>query len=352
MRKFALLTIVVLSALLALPVAAQDRGITEDMLLVAPDLYNRAVTAFEAEDYEQAVLDISTFILLNPTYSRAYYLRALSYQSLEQSDNALADLAVAINHAPSEPFESLLRMARADIYVQQEDWDSALEELDAAVEASPETPDAYLLRARVYVSQERYDEALADYDQMITLAPDYLDAYLDRALLHREMGNYENAVSDYTHLIEGDPQNAGLYLGRGTVYSEAGSNAEAASDFLEWIRLISTSVNEDYQLTIGQSIEVKLQEGLVYFVPFQASAGQTINIEATSEPNAEVDPILVLINAEDGTPLAGDDDSGGDFNAAILNYTIPADGIYAVVLSHSGGGADGSVVLKLALGSE
>jgi tetratricopeptide (TPR) repeat protein len=349
MRKFAVLMVFVLTALLVVPVVAQDTGgITEGMLLVAPELFDRAITAFEAQDYEQAVLDASMVILLNPTYSRAYLLRALSYLSLEQPDNALADLEIAIEHAPSVEFESALRLTRADIYIQQENWDLALDELDSAIEISPETPDAYVMRARVYALQERYEDALADYDQAITLAPDFLDAYLDRARLHRDMGNYEEALDDYTHLVENAPQNAPLYLERGTVYKEAGSDAEAATDFLQWIRSISTTINDDHQLVIGESIQLELEEGLVYLVPFQATQGQVVNIEATRAPDAEADPLLVLMTAEEGEPLAGDDDSGGDLNAAILNYTIPQDGVYAIVLSHSGGGAAGSVVLKLA----
>jgi Tfp pilus assembly protein PilF len=349
MRKFAFLFILVLSAGLVLPVSAQDTGgVTEDMLLVAPDLFNRAVTAFQAEDYEQAVLDSSMVILLNPTYSRAYFLRALSYVSLEQPDNALADLAVAIEHAPDEQFESALRLTRADIYVQQEDWDSALEELGSAIEATPDAPDAYFMRAGVYELQERFDDALEDYDQAITLAPDFLDAYLGRARLNRQLGNFDESLDDYTHLVENSSQNAPYYLERGSVYSESGSNPEAGADFLQWVRSISVNVNEDHQLSIGQSVQLTLEEGLVYFVPFQASAGQIINIEATTAPDAGVDPLLVLVNGEDGAPLAGDDDGGGDFNAAILNFTIPADGVYAVVLTHSGGGTDGPVVLKLA----
>ncbi len=350
MRKLAVLSVLILSV--ALPVMAQDSGISEDMLIVAPELYDRAVTAYQAEDYEQAILDASFVILLNPTYSRAYYLRAFSYLSLEQTDSALADLAVAIEHAPDQEFEVLLHLTRASVYTEQESWDPALEDLAAAIELNPESTEAYLMRADVNVLQERYEDALADYNRVIEIAPTVYEAVVGRARVQAELGNYEEAVSDYTTLIELDPQNAQFYLARGAVYSESGSDAEAATDFLEWIRFTNTNVNEDYQLVIGQSIEVEFREGLLFFVPFQALEGQIINIEATGQPGTQVDPLIVLVQAEEGTPLAGDDDSGGDFNAAIMDYTIPADGIYAVLLIHSGGGAEGSVVLKLAEGGE
>jgi len=346
MRKFAILLILLMSTIL--PVRAQDNSIPEGMLIVAPELYDRAVTAFQAQDYEQAVLDSSMVILLNPTYYRAYFLRGVSYLSLEQPDSALADLQTAIDHAPDAQFETLVRLTRADIFVQQESWDSALQELDAAIEASPDAVDGYLMRAGVYASQERYEDAIADFEQVITLAPDNLQAYVGRALANRELGNYQAALDDYTLLIESNPQSADLYLARGAVYSASGSVAEAGADYLQWVLANRTSVNEDHQLTIGESVQLDLQQGLLYYVPFRAAEGQIINVEATGEPNTQVDPVIVLVKAEDGTPLAGDDDSGGEFNAAILGYTIPADGVYGILLSHSGGGAEGAVVLKLA----
>jgi len=341
--------------MVALPVAAQDgqqpsgsQGITEDMLVVAPDLYTRAVDAFNAQDYEKAVLDASIFILLNPTYARAYYLRALSYESLQQSDNALADLGRAIDHAPTPDFEAVAHVVRANIYMDQEDSASALEELNAAIEAAPDMPEPYFARAQIYASQERFDDALADYNRVIELAPNTAQVYQDRGSINYQLGNYQDAVDDYTHAIQNDSQNAGLYLGRGAAYTGSGDSAAAAADFLQWIRLTSTNVNQDHQLTIGQSIQVDLQDGLVYVMPFQATAGQVLNIEATRGPNVEADPIMVLVDSQ-GNALVGDDDSGGDLNAAIRDYTIPADGVYALLVSHSGGGSSGAVVVKLGL---
>jgi tetratricopeptide (TPR) repeat protein len=349
MRKLPILFVLALSVVLAVPAAAQDTGqLTIDAVIVAPELFQRAVNAFQAEEYDQAVLHSSMVILLNPTYSRAYWLRALSYMSLEQADDALEDLAVAIEHAPDADMEAILRLTRADIYVQRENWDLALADVSSAIEVAPESPDGYFVRAGIYEMQERYDDALADYNEAITLQPDFMDAYLGRARLHRELENFDEALSDYTRLVEANPQNAPLYLERGAVYHDAGSNSEAGADFLQWVRSISLTINQDHQLVIGQSIELELEEGLVYVIPFQATEGQVINIEATTAPNGEVDPLLVLVTAEDGEPLAGDDDSGGEFNAAILGYTIPSDAVYAVILTYSGGGSDGPVVLKLA----
>ena len=49
-----------------------------------------------AQKYDQAVLDLSLFILLNPTYSPGYYARAQGYMGLNDLDNALKDVDQAI----------------------------------------------------------------------------------------------------------------------------------------------------------------------------------------------------------------------------------------------------------------
>jgi tetratricopeptide (TPR) repeat protein len=349
MVKFVGLFILIVFAAV-MPVVAQDGGpqITEDMLLVAPELFARATDAFQAEDYEQAVLNASMFIFLNPTYSPAYYVRALSYQSLEQPENALADLEQALEYAPTVEAEAEHHLVTADIYIQQEDFESALDEIAAAIEANPEMPNAYFSRARLYASQERFEDALDDYNQVIALAPDFLQAYQERGIVNHRLGNYNDAVEDFTLVLQADPQSAGTYLSRGTSNNEAGNDADAAFDFFQWIRLTATTINEDYQLVIGQSIQLDMSEGLLYAIPFSATVGQVINIEATRAPDAEVDPLLVLMD-EQGTPLAGSDDIELDFNAAIMDYTIPANGLYVILLSHSGGGADGQIVVKLEL---
>jgi tetratricopeptide (TPR) repeat protein len=210
------------------------------------------------------------------------------------------------------------------------------------------------MRANVNILQERYEDALTDFNRVLELAPTTYEAVLGRAQVHTELENYEEAASDYSTLIEVEPQNAQLYLARGAVYSQSGSDAEAGADFMQWMFSSNPQVNQDFQVVIGQSIELELREGQVYAVPFEATADQVINIEATGEPGAQIDPLIVLVQlgGDAPTPIAGDDDSGGDFNAAILDFTIPVDGVYAVLVGYSGGGSEGSVVLKLAAGGE
>lgn len=58
-------------------------------------------------------------------------------------------------------------------------------------------------------------------------------------------------------------------------------------------------------------------------------------------------PLILLCGEQAGNPLAADDDSGGNFDAAISDFSLPADGSYIAVLSHAGGGSAGAVRVLL-----
>ncbi len=79
------------------------------------------------------------------------------------------------------------------------------------------------------------------------------------------------------------------------------------------------------------SSEVQAQitdEEFVHFWDFDVQAGETITIEM-DELNGGLDPLLVLIDANNNV-LAYDDDSAGDFNAQLRNISLPETGTYTV----------------------
>ncbi len=80
---------------------------------------------------------------------------------------------------------------------------------------------------------------------------------------------------------------------------------------------------------------------------FEGSAGDAVSITAESE---DFDAFLTLSDAA-GNTLTTDDDSGGNLNARIENFILPADGTYTINVSSFSVGASGSFTLSLASGS-
>lgn len=73
---------------------------------------------------------------------------------------------------------------------------------------------------------------------------------------------------------------------------------------------------------------------------FEGSAGEKVFIRLES---AEFDPLVRLIGP-DGFELIYDDDSGGSLQAEIRNFTLPADGIYKIMVDTYLDAADTSVL--------
>jgi tetratricopeptide (TPR) repeat protein len=345
------------------------------------DIFNRAGQALQAQKYQQALADYSLFILLNPTGSQAYYPRAVTYTQLDDLTSALAD----VNHAlalpaPSPELTGRMYGLRALIYLNQDETDKALTDLNAGIEADPSLPSLYLQRGRIYANQNRLQDAVTDFGKVIELAPSVPDGYALRAAVNAQLQNYEAALTDYNQLIimtpndptpytararvylqqkkyepaladlndalRLSPTTSGLYLLRGEANNQLGNQADAAKDYFEWVRSQQTDINTDLTLRPGESQVVELANGKFYIMEFSARGGQKVTLTARAHEGETTDPLLVLLDAK-AAPLVADDDSGGNFDAAIADYALPADGIYGVVVGYSGGGTHGPVRVLL-----
>lgn len=247
MRKLSLLILISLSLLLALPALAQQdetpapqpaSQTSSSPGYLGLDIFERAGRAFQAEDYQQAVTDYSLFILLNPTDSESYYRRALVYLQLDQTDSALADLNQALDlPSPTPELTARLYDLRAVIYIERDQIETAISDLNAGLKAAPESPLLYLRRGRLLAFQEQYDQALADFDQLIELQPDLPDGYILRALVLTQLERYDEAISDYNHLIELQPDDPLAYSSRAQVYLQQENYQAALTDLNDAIRL-------------------------------------------------------------------------------------------------------------------
>ncbi|MBI3090624.1 MAG: Ig-like domain-containing protein [Candidatus Tectomicrobia bacterium] len=81
---------------------------------------------------------------------------------------------------------------------------------------------------------------------------------------------------------------------------------------------------------------------------FSGRAGQRITLELTS---ADFDAYLILFDST-GSPIAEDDDSGGERNSRILDFVLPESGDYIFEATSFGAGGSGDYALSLQLTGE
>lgn len=320
MRPIAALVLVIVLMVSAAAASAQEQsGQPQSNLppVVAPELFDRAVSALDEDNFDRAILDLSTFILLNPTNPQAYYLRADSYISRGHLDMALDDLSHAIKFSDSLP------------------------ELQLA---------SYVQRAGLYADEGRNQEALADLGEAVAIEPS-AELYQNRALLYFEEADFEAAVSDFDEAINLGATNPALYFYRATAQTELEHPMEAAADYYQWITGIQETLNEQEVLAAGESVTVELQPSVVHSIPFRAEAGQVVNVVAANL-SGDADPLVVLVGPG-GDPLAGNDGTrSGDTSAVISNFPLPEAGFYNLLVTHSISGYNGRVVVLLEMDEE
>lgn len=318
MKKLAgILLVFAMLATAALPAAAQQSdpatGQTPVTLrLVAPDVLARAEAALNAGQYDRAVLDLSLFILLNPTYSIAYYERAHSYLGMREFEKALEDANHALRTTP----------------------DGATPEFGAAL---------YLLRGDIETQLSQFDDAVADYTQSLSLSP-MPEALFSRGLIYATRNEFQAALTDMSDAIALDSTNPLFFIYRGQINTAVQDYQAAGADYLDYFNLASAP-RDGAELKTGQAVTLPMERGVVYRVPFAARAGQFASARAIGESNT-VDPLIVLLDPQ-GNALVGDDDGGGNLTALIFDFPIPEDGEYTLMVGHSFGGFSGNVSLQL-----
>lgn len=319
MRKWWIILIVILMWHLAVPAAAQDGGQGQSLpASSAEGLFQSGQQALQNQDFERAILDLSLYILLNPTSSEGHFLRGISYLQNGDPDTALADVSAAIRFAPEDLFNASYRAtliaARGDVNVALEDFDAAEADYTQAIEMEP-TSDRYLTRADFYTRRDNTDAALADIDIAIQVA--------DAATLPR------------------------LYLIRASVNIFRGDPDSAAADYYRFI----TTIEQDGQaldpLTNDQPVSLPMTQGRVYRIPFVAERGQMVSAIATPGEGSQVDPLLVILSPNETPVAASDDVDQNDLTAFVQDIALDAAGTYTLVVSHSGGGSEGDVVVAI-----
>jgi len=215
------------------------------------------------------------------------------------------------------------------------------------IRIEPENLDAYLERGFLNYQLRHLEEALDDYNHALEISPDNIQGYVDRAILHNANSDFQSALNDMDSAINLSPDTGTLYLIRGSINEQAKNVPQAASDYLQALNLGQTRIfTAPESTTTSQSFTIQMGEGWVYHIPFEASAGQKVTAQARQTSTGGVDPLLVIVDA-DNTPLIANDDSGGNMNASIEDYEIPKDGAYTLIIGHALGGSEGDMIVSL-----
>lgn len=179
--------------------------------------YQRGLANNEVGNYADSIEDYSKAISLNC--------------EILQNEDILYDIQDSVNKVESissnsekvKHIKALMTEGNEYVeigcdYLNKNNFNTAIEYFNKAIEINPNYKYGYFNRATAYAKLEDYQNAINDYNKVIDLDVNWADAYRFRGLTYYNMNLYNEAISDFNTLIKFNILDAQAYYLRGSTY--------------------------------------------------------------------------------------------------------------------------------------
>ena len=123
-------------------------------------------------------------------------------------------LAVLNRLIEQQPRSTDLRLRKAAVNIELEQWEYAVEEYGRVLAIDDHNPAALDFRAYANVHLRQYALARADYEKLLAQLPLHMEARLGLASVYERMARWRNAAEEYNLLVEMFPDSAVCYAAR------------------------------------------------------------------------------------------------------------------------------------------
>ena len=131
----------------------------------------------------------------------------------------------------------------AQVYIQQDNWDKAMEQLEQATKLYPANAEAWFLLGQGYSRKNDFEAMNAAFEKSLAAAPNYRQqivyeqdrqyvSYFNNGHKRASSQMYEDALKDFETCVQIDPERPGTYKNLGFVYVQMG-DMEKATSFYE-----------------------------------------------------------------------------------------------------------------------
>ena len=172
----------------------------------------------------------------------------LSFSSaLAQSSSSWRDSLAVLNKAiTANPQSTDLRLRKAAVNIELQQWDYAIEEYGRVLGIDANNLPALYYRAFAHNHLRHYDMARADYERFLQLLPRHFEARLGLAMTLRRQGKTRDVTDELNRLVQMFPDSAVAYAVRADFEQEQAQYDLALYDWDEALRLANG--RQEYQL--------------------------------------------------------------------------------------------------------
>ncbi len=168
--------------------------------------FGRAMDYLLVQDYENALIDISRIIEIDPGFVMAYFARAvirskqMEIERLEKDDaprsSSATDNSRSMVSAETDKFAADKLAKLPDVPTQSLKYDAIMRDYETITRLQPDFQFAYYNRATLYELEKNHQAAITDYTKAIELEPQFAEAYFNRGLVRLAVGETEAGLDD------------------------------------------------------------------------------------------------------------------------------------------------------------
>jgi len=163
------------------------------------DLFDKGKLYFENGWYEESIASYSQAITTSgnksgPNVTAAYYNRGLAYLMINNYDEAILDFTSVITLNPGD---SQAYHCRGSVWRRKQCSDKAIDDFNRAIEKDPHNMESYYALGMTYFKQNNYWKTVEILSRAIVIDPTFAKAYNGRGQAYMQSGMTTKALPDF-----------------------------------------------------------------------------------------------------------------------------------------------------------
>jgi len=139
--------------------------------------FDRGIVKLKEDKYEDAYIDFTQAININPSFGMAYVNRAIAYKYLDKIQESFNDLAKALE---LDPINTQALYNRGYMFGQQSKFEESKSHMDAILKIEPQSGKALYVRGMAKINMKDNEGACKDWKRAIELGYEDIDGVIEK----------------------------------------------------------------------------------------------------------------------------------------------------------------------------